>query len=227
MYFVVQKVACSSVKSALLPLFDFGVGGSELTRRDGTTAVHQLFADSPYELTGADFTSELATGRYDGYFKFAFVRNLWDRLVSCYLQKLGPGRRSRASIGRKHSGGKLREDMHFREFARAVCEICDSEANPHFRLQHVVLYGGTDSLLPSFIDRFENLEEDFARVAAEIGAQDLKLPHLTPSLARDNPSYRDFYDEREAKMVSERFQRDISNSSIILSSLCARCARCA
>ena len=209
MYFVVQKVACSSVKTALLPLFDFGVGGSELVRKDGTTAVHRLFADSQYELAGVGFMSEYAAGRYDGYFKFAFVRNPWDRLVSCYLQKLGPGRRRRAPLGRTQSGDKLREGMHFSEFATAVCEIPDTEANPHFRSQHIVLYGGTDSLLPDFIGRFENLQEDFARVTAKIGAPDLKLPHLTPSLSRDNRSYRDFYDERLAKMVNERYQRDI------------------
>jgi chondroitin 4-sulfotransferase 11 len=205
-YFVVQKVACSSIKTALLPLFDLGAEGRELVREDGTTAVHELFAESPHELRQEDFLANLEAGRYDGYFKFAFVRNPWDRLVSCYLQKFAP-RGRRLSYSSPHKV-KLYQGMTFAEFVEAIRSIPDREANSHFRSQHVAVCGEDGTPMVDFVGRFESLEEDFGLVAGEIGAPCLKLPHLTRSFSRGERSYRDFYDDELAEKVGERFRRD-------------------
>src|SRR5918998_899712 len=76
-YFVIQKVACSSVKAALLPLFgDLPTGKFERTRVDGSrmVMVHKLFDRSPHQVDKAD----LLAGGYEDHFKFVFVRNPWD-----------------------------------------------------------------------------------------------------------------------------------------------------
>lgn len=205
-YFVVQKVACSSIKTALLPLFDFEESGPRLVREDQTTAVHPLFTESRYQLQNREFLNGLENGRYDSYFKFSFVRNPWDRLVSCYLQKLDP---EGQHVRKRYLGLTLREGASFRQFAEAVCEVSDEEANSHFRSQHVALYNEDGELLPDFTGRFENLQEDFALVGAKIGAPRLELPHLTPSLSRKGRYYRDFYDAELEERVGERFRKDI------------------
>jgi chondroitin 4-sulfotransferase 11 len=194
-YCVVQKVACSSVKAALLPLFGMEAGRS----------VHETFAASPHEIRGDEFLAGLEAGRFDGHFKFAFVRNPWDRLVSCYLQKLGDGADPDNSVARRFARRGL-PAPGFREFAESVCSIPDERANPHFRSQHVgmVADGG---LFPDFVGRFERLADDFAVVAADIGA-DPSLPHLTRSPDRDRRHYRAFYDAGLAGMVGERYRRD-------------------
>ena len=96
-YFVVQKVACSSIKTALLPLFGMNTPKRfEYTRKDGSTGlrIHKLFDRSDYQIREEQFIAGL-NDQYREYFKFAFIRNPWDRLVSCYSQKLsnanGPG----------------------------------------------------------------------------------------------------------------------------------------
>jgi chondroitin 4-sulfotransferase 11 len=190
-YCVVQKVACSSIKTALLPLFDLDVAGHNLVREDQTTEVHRLFAGSGHEISGEEFAARMAAGRYDGYFTFAFVRNPWDRLVSCYRQKLSPEARDNA-VARRFA---RRGAMDFSEFAATVCEIPDERANPHFRSQHFgLLSAGGDRLMPTlWVGRFENLAEDFAQVADRIGAPHLRLPHLTPSPEGQTPDYRDHY----------------------------------
>ncbi len=112
-------------------------------------------------------------------------------------------------------------DSGFSAFAEAVCEIPDERANPHFRSQHVGLILGGE-LLPDFVGRFENLEEDFAVVAETIGSPRLRLPHLTRSSSRGERHYRDLYDDGLAERVGERFRKDAEPSGILSSSMVER-----
>jgi hypothetical protein len=101
--------------------------------------------------------------------------------------------------------------MSFQEFAEAVCQIPDEEANPHFRSQHIFVCdeGSGKNLLADFVGRFENLEADFEYVTKRIGI-DAQLPHAADtSSIRSSRPYRDFYDEKLARMVGERYREDI------------------
>jgi Sulfotransferase family len=211
-YFVIQKVACSSIKTALLPLFDVSTNGYKTTRADGSTGlkIHKLFDASGYQIRRTDLIAGLQSP-YDDYFKFAFVRNPWDRIVSCYSQKLGPN-----GPGLKlpaENEVRLRPGMSFAEFVEAVHEIPDAEANPHFQSQYTVICGpGEDrTILADFVGRFENLKEDFDIVANRIsGSQPLELPHVLRSKSRQSRPYAEFYeDDRLRDLVHERYQEDI------------------
>jgi chondroitin 4-sulfotransferase 11 len=211
-YFVVQKVACSSIKTALLPVFGMGTTKYEFTRRDGTKGlrVHRLFDRSDHQIREEQLMAGL-DDQYGEYFKFAFVRNPWDRLVSCYCQKLssvnGPGLKLP-----DENNTDLYAGMPFAEFVEAVYTIPDSEANPHFQSQHSVICGpGEDKpILPDFVGRFENLKADFDVVAKRInGSENLQLPHILRSKNREFRPYTEFYDPRLKDLVHERYQEDI------------------
>jgi hypothetical protein len=210
-YFIVPKVACSSIKTALTPLFDLDASDEELIREDGREdgiprEVHRFFRAPHHSIPKARLLKGLQKGRYEGYFKFAFVRNPWDRLLSCYLQKLTPGGQG---LNRYDYGGvELQYGMPFAEFVAAVYQIPDEVADRHFRSQHITVCGPDDAILADFVGRFENLEADFAHVVRKIGASDLDLPHLLPSPSRGARSYRDFYDDETAGRVAERFRKD-------------------
>jgi len=206
-YFIVPKVACSSIKTALLPLFDSDVSEEELVREDGIPAAHRLFKTSPHSINKRRLLKGIKKDHYSGYFKFAFVRNPWDRLLSCYLQKLAPGGQG---LNRYDFGGvELQYGMPFAEFVEAVYQIPDEEADRHFRSQHITVCGPDDMILADFVGRFENLEADFAHVVRKIGASHLELPHLLPSPSRGARSYRDYYDDETAERVGERFRKDV------------------
>jgi hypothetical protein len=223
-YFAIPKVASSSILSSLLPFFDYfevnekAIKGltqeSMLIDHKGQpiggphTGAHKLFSRSPFQIN-----KELLLGGmdnvYHNYFKFTFVRNPWDRLLSCYMSKVVPERF--AGSFKTYSNVAFRDDMSFQEFAEAVCLIPDEEANIHFCSQHVFVCSRASgkNVLADFVGRFENLEEDFEIVTKRIGI-DAQLPHAADtSSTRGSRSYRDFYDEKLARMVGERYREDV------------------
>ena len=209
-YFVIQKVACSSIKTALLPLFDVDPKRFEAERQDGTRVVlvHKLFDRSPHQVDKPD----LLAGGYEDHFKFAFVRNPWDRLVSCYSQKIATvPRNPKAKRPNLNPPGEERfyPGMPFAEFVEAVHATPDEVANPHFQSQHTVVCDPQGRVMADFVGRFENLREDFQTVAEKIGEPGLELPHRLKSRARGSRPYTDFYDEGLRRLVAERYERDI------------------
>jgi chondroitin 4-sulfotransferase 11 len=218
-YFVVPKVACSSIKTALLSLFEVDTTGYESIGEDDTPDldIHRLFAGSGYQINKNQLTRRLDRGRYREHFKFAFVRNPWDRLVSCYSDKVMDVKET--EVGEppfrhvpSEKGSRLYKGMSFAEFVETIYEIPDEESNMHFVSQYQVVCGpGEDGrIMADFVGRFENLEADFAVVAEEIGgARRLQLPHKLRSTSRESRPYTDFYDGRLKDLVYERYREDI------------------
>lgn len=200
-YAVTPKVACTSVKTALLPLFD-----KDPAEAGERGQAHKMLARAGAIVNGEQFMARLEN-RYREYFKFSFVRNPYDRLVSCYYSKINP--RIVGIDQEPHAGVALRPGMSFREFTEAVCMIPDEKSNVHFRSQHLTLYdyGADGGSLVDFIGRFENMEEDFSQVAQRLGV-DPNLPHSNPSKRREQRDYRGYYDEKLARMVGERYRAD-------------------
>jgi hypothetical protein len=154
------------------------------------------FASELREIYGMD--------AWDSYFKFAFVRNPWDRLVSWWSAI----ERSRQ---RSEKGAKLNK---FRAYiianARSFDEflLCDREIEDGsgskciYRNQVDYLAGDMD-----FIGRFERLETDIVGIAARSGRPNLTLLHLGKS---ERGPYTDYYTEATAALVAERYSRDIA-----------------
>lgn len=156
--------------------------------------------------------------RFRRWFKFGFVRNPWDRLVSDYLFF--------------HAGryGFKRFVMERFPTPADDCYRTHTGRYRHILPQHRYLYDEEGNLLVDFIGRFERLNEDFAKVAARLGIEGaVTLPHmngaddnfrrrlLQKGLARPDqritpakrPDYRSFYDEETHAFVAEYYAQDI------------------
>ena len=218
-YFVVPKVACSSIKTALLSLFDLDAEGGAPVREDDALDldVHRLFAGSGYQMNKNQLVRRMNRGEFGGHFKFAFVRNPWDRLVSCYANKVMAAKAT--EFGEppfrnlpSEKGSRLYKGMPFAEFVETVYEIPDEESNMHFVSQYRVVCGpGEDrQVMADFVGRFEDLAADFAVVAEKIGgSKRLELPHKMRSANRESRPYTEFYDDRLRELVRERYRDDV------------------
>jgi hypothetical protein len=150
-------------------------------------------------------------GPYSDYLKLAFVRNPWDRLVSCFVQKIGsrdvddPLSRGTASALAK--AGLYAADITFRDFAHAVSRIPDEKADRHFRSQSSFLSDRRGALLADEIRRFEELKEGFEYLVGLLGRDDLELPHLKKTVRKD---YREYYDDETVEVVRRRYARDVA-----------------
>ena len=152
--------------------------------------------------------------KWDEYYKVAFVRNPWDRLVSWYTMIQEKGNttwyKRMTGVGKYN---KLRQYVldntnSFDEFIyTCVDTIDDSDGKKSFwynQLDYICDQQG--NLMIDYVGRFENLKEDTAAVFKKLGIEGASLPHKNSS-GRGN--YRSYYSERTKALVAERYSRDI------------------
>jgi chondroitin 4-sulfotransferase 11 len=151
---------------------------------------------------------------YPGLYTFAFVRNPWDRLVSCYRDKIGgeaQGFTEFADNGVAFclSGfDAFSANMSFTEFVHAVAAIPDEQADEHFRSQADYLTNSRGSLAVDFVGRYDNLANDLRRVVNQLDLpDDIALPRLQ---AAPSASYLDFYNPETQALIAQRYARDIA-----------------
>lgn len=124
-------------------------------------------------------------------FKFAFVRNPWDRLVSEYCFVLD------REIHPRHKEVKALPDFYsYLEYERY---------RARGRSQADMLKGRDGKLGMDFVGRFENLRDDFAEACRRVGV-DSELPHLNKTKHRD---FRDYYDARSTDFVAKHWREEI------------------
>jgi hypothetical protein len=129
---------------------------------------------------------------FDTYFKFAFVRNPWDREVSSFKWfelVLDRGITFPEHIKRRNSvgEGKRLGPMNKMGFSRWLCDI-----------------NGKNLL--DFIGRFENLQHDFNIVCDKIGIPRQQLPHTNKT---NRKHYTEYYDDETRGLVAEKYKKDI------------------
>lgn len=127
---------------------------------------------------------------FKSYFKFGFVRNPWDWIVSMYsfLQQ---------NTSHRHNA-KIRV-MNFSEYV-------DFEISRNQRFQHSFLCDDAGELAVDFVGRFEQLSDDFNHICNQVNLE-VELPHFNASKRKD---YRDYYDTNTVDKVASHWHKDIA-----------------
>jgi hypothetical protein len=201
-YVETPKVACTSIKTALAEVL-----GISLKSTGGNP--HGV------EWPTAERSSRHSGQLFPGLLTFAFVRNPWDRLVSCYRDKIRGEVEgyTYCTIRPGIANCLARFDafvpgMSFADFVAAVAAIRDEDADGHFRSQHTFVTDEEGKIAVDFLRRFERLAEDFRLVQERIGLPRHTLPWLQK--ARNAARYTDFYTHETAQIAAERFRQDIA-----------------
>jgi len=197
-YIDIAKVASSSIKAAL-----------------ASTLKLPLVSGNPHDLEfpRPPISSSAGEQIYPNLYSFAFVRNPWDRTVSCYRDKIVgevPDFTSFSDSGVAHClsrYGVFKAGMSFDEFVRAVASISDEQADEHFRSQAGYVTNLKGRVAVNFVGRYENLADDFEYVARHIGLPvGLSLPHLQRAPKKDFAAY---YTAETRDLVARRYAQDI------------------
>lgn len=197
----VPKAANSSIKNAIarhVPV------DPDIDERPGRDRYWQRGKDGAVYMASA---AEVA-GR-DDLFVFAFVRDPFDRLASCYVNKIVAPQTFPplfAELG-------FRQGMAFPDFVARVAATPDAIADDHFRSQASMLTL-KGRVVPSFVGRFETIGPDWAHVRETVlsrGGPDLgALPHVNKRRggADDLPTL--FADPAVVDLVRKRYAEDFA-----------------
>lgn len=140
--------------------------------------------------SAAQLERHLPQETFHSFFKFAFVRNPWDRMVSYYHYLL--------SRTWHHRHPKVAALASFKDYLRY--EVARGKT-----AQYAMLTDRSGRLLVDFVGRFEHLHDDFAEICRRLGLS-CRLSHTNRSSHRD---YREYYDDESIELVREAFRPDV------------------
>jgi hypothetical protein len=167
----------------------------------GTSVARSLFGVPSRHNTYAEYM-RANTGKFCDYFKFAFVRNPWDRLVSTvyFLRNGGVKAGDRAWTERN-----LGIYRNFEHFVRVGLQRPEIQSWVHFRPQSEFVLSPENRKMVDFIGRFENLTQDFEEVARRLG---LPGPLATIN-ASSHAAFETYYTPETAEIVGQIYARDV------------------
>lgn len=190
----IPKTGGSSVEDAI-----WGPDRSTRTTDDlwmGAVAPHRnkYQTGGLQHLLATQIRTEVGGDVFDSYYRFAFVRNPWDKAVSQFVYL-----KTRPDLLR-YMG--LRRWVGFEKYLEAIPNQPHVQAYEQWRF----LLDDDGELLVDFVGRFERLSDDFAVVRDQLGIE-ADLPHAMRSAKRKPTSA--YYTPRTVDMVAELYARDI------------------
>lgn len=131
---------------------------------------------------------------FNDYYKFAFVRNPWDRVVSWYFFC-----KSSKDPLRNTSNISFDQFLIDEEYKHRVWGAWPKYER--YKFQHTFTQGC------DFIGRTENLQSDFNIICDKIGIPHLKFLHRGNKT--EHKHYTEYYNDETIKIVADYFAEDI------------------
>jgi hypothetical protein len=127
-------------------------------------------------------------------FKFGFVRNPWDKMVSQYFY-------NRARW--------VNRSCSFKEYIKYFGE---GNQISYFGPTCSSFLSTNKTINVDFVGKYENLQNDFDYISEKIGVKKITLPHVMKNKRRNKKiHYSEFYDIETRKIVEKKFEEDIEH----------------
>jgi hypothetical protein len=195
-------------------------GGDTVSRLMGES-IPDIFCFKAKHESAVKAAAELKC--WNEYFKFAFVRNPWDRLVSWYSMirdaetirwhQILTNQRRRSHFRQTRENKLWRyvldNSSTFEEFIINCTDEIEVDEGVHYSFAYNQLdyiADSNDDLLVDFIGRFESFGSDLYKVYNRLGLELGSIPHENRSV---RGHYSTFYTPETETIVRKRFQRDI------------------
>lgn len=167
----------------------------------GSSVARALFGIESRHVPADDYRAANPR-KFEEFFKFGFVRNPWDRLVSTYaFLKAGGMNALDAAWAVEH----VAPFATFDDFVREKLATPEVMAWVHFRPQTAFVCDEAGRVLLDVVGRYERLDADFARIAARLG-RPANLPKT--NVSRRSP-YPDYYTAETRDLVRQVYASDI------------------
>ncbi len=187
-----RKVASRSMRAILQPLC-IPVPGGRLQHLLSRARLEWDYHDYVFRAHDSILAAKrrMPAENFADYFKFAFVRNPWERLVSEY-----------EFILRNPQHGRHERVRNLGDFTAFI----DMQVPRKDAYQLNMLSDKDGKLLMDFVGKLENLDRDWQTVCERIGIAHQVLPRENVS---DRKPYQDYYDETSIKLVAKHWAREI------------------
>lgn len=136
-------------------------------------------------------------------FKFTYVRNPFERLVSCYTDKIENKKENNSYKQINYCMGILNTIQNFEEFVKCIVKIPGRWADRHFKPQYCHIYENGKKLV-DYIGKIEEITTTYEFIQKKYGLNDLRI--LNTSNKRN---WMFYYTKETAKLVYEYYKDDI------------------
>lgn len=133
----------------------------------------------------------VTTSQFDSYFKFCFVRNPWDKMVSFFFHR---------------KQNRQLPDTQNVLFSEWIEKWLDRGRSTWPQLHWIRDYSG--EILVDFIGRYENIKSDLENTTKRIGTKSVNLPVINTSKHTD---FHCHYTQKAKQKVADKFAIDIDH----------------
>jgi len=207
--FCIPKNAATSMKAAFLDALGEKYVMKDVPLPDGGT--EEVPAGVPNHPRLPRITADEIWSKSPNFRKVMIYRNPWDRLLSCWAQKVV--KRMGADEFRGFDRFGITAETTFKRFVEIVAGVPDEQSNIHFASQTHLTQFAEFAASPGklMLMCFETVSYDWQYLQSwlKAGLPSLSLPPMARWTVSAHPHYSEMYDTETRKLAAQRYAADV------------------